>query len=166
MRRVSLSLSFVLLLSTSAWAQLANQTALIGTVTDSAGLVVPGAQVVAVNLGTQSTYETMTNAEGSYTIPFVGIGKYEITITLSGFQTFRATGVEVATNQVVRTNAVMPVGAVVESVKVEASAQVLDTDGASISETIGDRKVVDVPIIGRTVWCLECRGNSVQGGPY
>ncbi|PYR88411.1 MAG: hypothetical protein DMF84_28425 [Acidobacteria bacterium] len=164
MRRVSLSLSFVLLLSTSAWAQLANQTALIGTVTDSAGLVVPGAQVVAVNLGTQSTYETMTNAEGSYTIPFVGIGKYEITITLSGFQTFRATGVEVATNQVVRTNAVMRVGAVVESVKVEASAQVLDTDRATISETIGERKVVDLPIIGRNVWSLASTTPGVLGG--
>ena len=37
------------LLTTSAWAQLASQTALVGTVTDSGGLVVPGAQVVAVN---------------------------------------------------------------------------------------------------------------------
>jgi hypothetical protein len=164
MRRLSLFLSFVLILSTSAWAQLANQTALVGTVTDTAGLVVPGAQVVAVNVGTQSTYQAVTNADGSYTIPFVGIGKYDITITLSGFQTFTASGVEVATNQVVRTNAVMRVGGLAESVKVEASAQVLDTDRAAISERIGERQVVDLPIIGRNVWSLASTTPGVLGG--
>ena len=46
----------------SAAAQLASQTALVGTVTDSAGLVVPGARVVAVNTGTKDTYETTTTA--------------------------------------------------------------------------------------------------------
>jgi hypothetical protein len=102
------------LLAGTAAAQLASQTALVGTVTDSSGLVMPGAQVVAVNLGTKDTYEATTNAEGYYDIQFVKAGKYEITFTVSGFQTFKATGVEVATNQVVRTNAVMPVGAVNE----------------------------------------------------
>jgi hypothetical protein len=164
MRRVSLSLSLVLLLSATAWAQLANQTALVGTVSDSAGLVVPGAQVIAVNLGTQGTYQATTNTDGSYTIPFVDIGKYEITITLAGFQTFTATGIEIATNQVVRTNAVMRVGGVAESVKVEASAQVLDTDRATISERIDERKVVDLPIIGRNVWSLASTTPGVLAG--
>ena len=164
MRRLSLSLGFLVLLSTSAWAQLANQTALVGTVTDSAGLVVPGAQVVAVNLGTQSKYEATTSADGTYTIPFVAIGRYEVTVTLSGFQTFTATGVEVATNQVVRTNAVMRVGGLAESVKVAAAAQVLDTDRATISERIGERQVVDLPIIGRNVWSLASTTPGVLTG--
>ena len=51
-------------------AQLASQTALVGTVTDRDGGVVPGAQVVAVNVGTKDTYETTTNAEGYYQIQF------------------------------------------------------------------------------------------------
>jgi len=62
-------------------------------------------------------------------------GKYNIAVTVNGFQTFRATGVEVASNQVVRTNAVMQVGGVNESVTVESRAQVLDTDRATVSET-------------------------------
>ena len=78
-RRVLLSLGFGLLLTTSAWAQLASQTALVGTVTDSDGLAVPGAQVVAVNAGTRDTYEATTNAEGYYNIQFVRTGTYEIT---------------------------------------------------------------------------------------
>ena len=78
-RRVSSFLGLGLLLATSAWAQLASQTALVGTVTDSGDLVVPGAQVVAVNVGTKDTYEVTTNAEGYYNIQFVRAGRYEIT---------------------------------------------------------------------------------------
>ena len=79
--RALLSLSFSLFLATSAWAQLASQTALVGTVTDSAGLVVPGAQVSAMNVGTRDTYEATTNAEGYYSIQFVHTGTYAITST-------------------------------------------------------------------------------------
>ena len=80
----------------------------------AAALVLPGAQVVAVNIGTKDTYEATTNAEGYYNIQFVRTGNYDITVTLTGFQTFKATGVEVATNQVVRTNATLQVGGVTE----------------------------------------------------
>ena len=117
-RRIAVALGFVLLLTGSAWAQLASQTALVGTVTDSGGLVVPGAQVTAVNMGTKDTYEATTNNEGYYDIQFARPGKYEITVTMAGFQTFKTTGVELNTNQVVRTNATLAVGALTETVNV------------------------------------------------
>ncbi|MCA1651767.1 MAG: carboxypeptidase regulatory-like domain-containing protein [Acidobacteria bacterium] len=163
-RRLSISLSFSLLIATNALAQLASQTALVGTVTDSGGLVVPGAQVVAVNLGTQDTYEATTNAEGYYNIQFPRTGKYEITVTVAGFQTFKTTGVEVANNQVVRTNAVMQVGGVAESVTVAAQSQVLDTDRATVSETIGERAIVELPLSGRNVWSLASATPGVLMG--
>jgi hypothetical protein len=164
MRRLGFCLGLVLAFAPGAWAQLASQTALVGTVTDSGGLVIPGAQVVAINIGTQDKYEATTNAEGYYNIQFVRPGKYEISVTLSGFQTFKATGVEVATNQVVRTNATLQVGAVTESVNVDASSKVLDTDRATISETIDQRKVVELPLSGRNVWSLASTTPGVLGG--
>src|SRR5688500_2596680 len=97
--RLLMALGFGVFLATSASAQLATQTALVGTVTDTAGLVVPGAQVVAVNTGTQDTYETTTNLEGYFNIEFVRPGRYRLTVTLPGFRTVSATGIEVATNQ-------------------------------------------------------------------
>jgi Carboxypeptidase regulatory-like domain/TonB dependent receptor-like, beta-barrel len=163
-RRITLSLGFVLSIAASAFAQLATQTALVGTVTDSAGLVLPGATVVAMNAGTKDTYDATTNAEGYYNIQFVRPGKYDITITVSGFQTFKATGVEVANNQVVRTNATMQVGGVNESVSVEAKAQVLDTDRATVSETISQRAIVELPLSGRNVWSLASTTPGVLGG--
>src|SRR4029453_5987969 len=96
-RQLSASVGLSLLLATSAWAQLSSQTALGGTVTESGGAVVPGAQGVAVNLGTKDTYEVTTNGEGYYNIQFAKPGRYEITVSLSGFSTYKATGIEVAT---------------------------------------------------------------------
>src|SRR6476659_1264158 len=132
--RLALWALLALSCATPAAAQLASQTALVGTVTDSGNLVVPGAQVTAVNTGTKDTYETTTNADGYYNIQFVRAGTYDITVSLSGFQTFKATGVEVANNQLVRTNAVLRVGGLTESVNVEAKAQLLTTDSAVVSE--------------------------------
>ena len=164
MRRLALSLGCSLWFAASAWAQLASQTALVGTVTDQGGLIVPGAQVVAVNAGTRDTYETTTNAEGYYNIQFVRTGTYEISVTLSGFQTSRISGVAVATNQVARTNVVMTVGPVNESIVVAGSAPIIDTDSARISETIGKRAVSDLPLNGRNVWSLASTTPGVLGG--
>jgi Carboxypeptidase regulatory-like domain/TonB dependent receptor len=162
--RISLCVGLTLLLGTSAWAQLASQTALVGTVTDSGGLVVPGAHVVAVNVGTRDTYEATTNSEGYYHIQFVRPGRYEITVTMSGFGPFKATGVEVATNQVVRTNAALQVGSMTDAVTVEAKAQVLDTDRATVSATISQRAVVELPLNSRNVWNLAATTPGVLGG--
>src|SRR6476660_1827150 len=159
------SLSLGLFLTTSAWAQLASQTALVGTITDSDGLAVPGAQVVAVNAGTRDTYEATTNAEGYYNIQFVRTGTYEISVTLTGFQTSRVTGIEVASNQVVRTNVVMKVGQLNESITVVGASPILDTDSAKISETIGKRAVSELPLNGRNVWSLASTTPGVVAAP-
>ena len=163
-RRVASFLVLGLLLTPAAYAQLASQTALVGTVSDAAGLVLPAASVVAVNTGTKDTYEAVTNGEGYYDIQFVRPGRYDVTVTLAGFQTFKATGVEVATNQVTRTNATLQVGTVNESINVEAAAQVLATDRATVSETIGERAVVELPVSGRNVWTLASTTPGVLGG--
>ncbi len=164
MHRIAVTLGLVLVLTAHAWAQLASQTALVGTVTDGGGGVVPGAQVVAVNAGTKDTYETTTNAEGYYQIQFVRTGTYDMTVTLSGFQTFRVTGVEVANNQVVRTNAVMQIGALAESLIVTASAPMLATDTATVSQTVGERAIAELPLSGRNVWSLATSTPGVTVG--
>jgi hypothetical protein len=162
--RLTLWALLCLLCATPAAAQLASQTALVGTVTDSSGSVLPGASVVAVNAGTRDTYEATTNGEGYYNIQFVRTGTYEITVSVTGFQTFKATGVQVTGNQVVRTDAVLKVGGLTESVSVEARAQVLTTDSATVSETIGKRAIVELPLNGRNVWNLAATTPGVLAG--
>ena len=164
MRRISVFLMFGLLLAGNASAQLASQTVLVGTVTDQDGLVIPGAQVVAVNTGTRDTYETTTNGDGYYNIQLVRTGTYEITVALSGFQTSKVNGVEVANNQIARTNVVVRVGQLNESIVVAGSSPIIDTDSARLSETIGKRAVSDLPLNGRNVWNLASTTPGVLGG--
>ncbi|MBA2604667.1 MAG: TonB-dependent receptor [Acidobacteria bacterium] len=159
-----LALAAVVMPATAAHAQLAAQTALVGIVTDTGGGVLPGATVVAVNQGTKDTYEAITNAQGQYNLQFVRPGGYTITVTVPGFQTFRATGVEVTTNQVVRTNAVLQVGALQEEVLVEARAAVLATDRSTVSDTIDERQITELPSRGRNVWQMAEITPGVQRG--
>src|SRR5262245_22459889 len=91
-------------------AQVANQTALVGTVTDATGKSIPDASVSALNTGTHESYSTTTNEQGFYNIQFIRTGLYEITIQQPGFQTFKATKIQVETDQTVRTDVVMKIG--------------------------------------------------------
>src|SRR6476469_3606419 len=99
-----------ILLAVTAFAQVANQTALVGTITDGAGRAVAGAPVTAINTGTGDTYNTTTNEQGLYQIQFIRTGKYELTVAQPGFQTFKAVDIEVGTNQIVRTDIALKIG--------------------------------------------------------
>ncbi len=149
MRRYVRLAAVAALLSIGAYAQIATTTALVGTVTDSTGKVVPGAVVTAVNKGTQDTYNTMTNEMGYYSIQFVRIGTYNITVKHPGFQTFNVSGTTVNTNQVVRNDVVLQIGEVVQTVTVEGASAAIKTDDASVSEIITSRDVADLPLNGR-----------------
>ena len=138
-----------LLLGSSANAQIATTTALVGTVTDASGKVVPDANVTAVNTGTRDTYKSTTNELGYYNIQFVRVGAYDLTVTRPGFQTYKTTGIQVETNQIVRNDVVLKVGELVETVTVEATTPAIKTDDASVSEIVGTRDVADLPLNGR-----------------
>ncbi len=159
-----------LCLSTSAFAQLASQTGLVGTVTDSGGGVLPGATVTAVNVGTGATLNGVTNDAGVYQFNAVPLGRYEITIALQGFQTFKATNIVVGGNQVVRQDAVLSVGELSETVTVEAANTTIQTDRAAVSQTVEARAVTDLPSSGRNVWQMAAttpgvlRGNTTDIG--
>jgi carboxypeptidase family protein len=157
------AMSLVVLLAADASAQLASQTALVGTVKDSSGGVLPGASVVATNINTQDTYETTTNEQGYFNVQFVHIGTYKILVSLSGFQPFNATGIEIATNRVVRRDVTLALGVVVETVQVEAGV-ILATENPTVATTISERAVVDLPLNGRNVWSLASSTPGVLSG--
>src|SRR5262249_8708313 len=132
-----------------ASAQLATTTSLVGTVSDSTGKVIPQAHVTAIETGTGTTYNATTNESGYYSIDFVRIGTYSITAEQPGFQKVTKTGVQVDLNQAVRTNFTLAVGAIAQSVTVEASAPAIKTDDATVSEILGTRAVAELPLNGR-----------------
>ncbi len=146
-------------------AQVANNTSLVGTVTDSSGGVVAGAHVTGVNRETKVSYTGDTNAEGYYSIPFVAPGLYDITVEQTGFQKTIASGVSVQINVAVRTDVALSLGATSSEVTVSAATAALSTDDALLGETIGTAKVENLPMNGRHAMDLAATASNITIGP-
>lgn len=133
----------------SAHAQLATTTSLVGTVTDSSGKVIPGAKVTATEMRTHDQYNATTNGQGNYVVEFIRVGVYSVTVEQSGFQKVTKTNITVDIDQTVRTDITLPVGAISQSVTVEATVSAIKTDDASVSEILSTRAVAELPLNGR-----------------
>jgi hypothetical protein len=145
------ALGIALSIPIPAHAQLANTTALIGTVVDSGGASVAGVTIKAVNQGTQDTYNVVTGSTGDYVIQFIKAGRYNVTATLSGFSSLTQEGLEIDTNQTVRANFTLQVGKVTQNIVVTAEAPAISTDNAAAKETVSSKAVVELPLNGRNV---------------
>jgi hypothetical protein len=120
-----------------------------GTVTDPSGAAVPRAKVVITDVGKGVTYNTVTNESGNYTQPHLIVGTYSVRVEAPGFAAFVQQNVEVQVDSVVQVNAQMAVGAVGETVSVTAEGALLKTERSDISDTMNQRAVSDLPVLGR-----------------
>ena len=91
-----------------------------GTVTDASGAVVPGVDVTVVDEGTQLTRKSTSNAQGSYAIVDLPIGRYTVTFAREGFSAQRYPGILVQADRTITLPAKLAVGSASESVTVEA----------------------------------------------
>ena len=120
-----------------------------GTVLDGKGLAIVAAKVTIKNLGTGVTRTLTTTDAGEFSAQQLDIGPYELTIEKAGF-TSSKTQVVIRSGEVTRLNFALEVGAVTETVSVEAGAEAfLDTASSQISTSISEQDVKALPIINR-----------------
>ena len=146
--RTVLFLTTVCCLSGRATAQTVNGT-FHGTVSDSSGAILPGATVEVKNASTDLVRQTTTTGDGFYTITQLPPGHYSLNASKSGFTTARQADVELLVNQDAEVNFTLQVGAVSQTVDVTAAPPALQTTNATISQVIGSKEVVDLPLNGR-----------------
>lgn len=147
-----------------AHAQLANTTALTGTITDSSGASVSDVAVRAVNPATQDTYNVKTGPDGNFTIQFIKIGTYSVTASKDGFSSVTQDGIQIDANQTVRTNFTLQIGSVSENVVVTAGVPPVSTDNAAAKETVSTRAAVELPLNGRNVLSIATSTPGVLPG--
>src|SRR5256885_253422 len=80
----------------SAWAQATAQIS--GSIQDSSGAVLPGAEVTATQTDTGISRMTISNETGSYVLPNLPLGPYKLEASLPGFRTFVQTGIVLQVN--------------------------------------------------------------------
>ncbi len=146
-------------------AQVANNTSLVGNVTDSGGNAIAGAAVTALNEASRVTYRATTNGQGYYAVTFISPGSYDLTVERSGFATHHQVGITVQQDEKVRTDLVLNVGAVSQSVTVTSATPAIQTDSAAVEETISSRSVADLPMNGRNPLNLAVTTAGVILGP-
>lgn len=137
---------------------------LTGNVTDASGSAIVGVVVKAVNQKTNIARETTTNEQGAYSLPFLGAGDYTIEVAKTGFQTARVNQLALQVGQTVRVDIPLQLGAVTESVNVQASGAVLQTESVAVGTVIDGGKIVDLPLNGRNFVQLAQLIPGVQAG--
>jgi hypothetical protein len=125
--------------------------AIVGTVTDSTGANLDGAQVVLKNNGTNATLTTKAGSGGTYSFLNLNPGSYTVTITNPGFKANTRKDVEVTVGGTSRVDAAMEIGELNQTVTVEATAAPLQTDSASLGGVVSGRQVLESPLNGRNV---------------
>ncbi|MFZ0520960.1 MAG: TonB-dependent receptor [Candidatus Acidiferrales bacterium] len=140
----------LLLLSCCNLSLRAQSTAnLNGTVTDTSGAAIPNAKVVVTNQGTGTQWNAQTNGSGLYVVPSLPPGSYQITVSLSGFQTLVVNDLRLDVATSVTKDLQLTVGAISQQVEVTTEAPLLDTSTTGVGQVINSKTVQEIPLNGR-----------------
>src|SRR6201990_264047 len=120
-----------------------------GTVTDPTGAVVPNAQVTAHNVATGVDTQATTNSAGIYSIRFLPIGQYEVTVTAAGFTTSKLPAFALEVNQTVKFDAHLQPGGTTTTVDVKGDvAPILNANDPTLGITFTANTVKNIPLNG------------------
>jgi len=120
-----------------------------GTVTDSSGARVANALVTLRNANTGVAVNTPTTSTGAYFFGDVLIGTYSLKVTQKGFKTFEANGIQIHVQQTDNLDVQLQVGAATEQITVTTSAALLQTQDATLGQTVNGEAVDNLPLNGR-----------------
>jgi len=139
--------------------------AINGTISDEQKAALPGVTVTLRNEATNAVLTTVTNSEGTYVVPFVPIGRYTLTATLTGFTTAKQADIEVRIGDRLRLDLGLRVGAITEEVTVSSQVPLLEASSASRGQVINRDQVQDLPLLGRNPFMLAQLSTGVQYTP-
>ena len=142
------AMALVFATSTPVTAQTTTAT-ISGVVTDETGGVLPGSQLVVTNVATGVRRSTTADERGRYVVAQLPPGPYEVTVTMTGFETLVRTGMTLAVGQEAVLNLNMRVGAVTEQVTVVGEAPLVNTATSAVAGVVEQKRIEQLPLNGR-----------------
>jgi len=127
-------------------AQTAGTGAIAGIVTDPSGKSVPNTTVTATNIGTGQSRTAITGQDGNYKFSLLPPGNYSIKFSAAGFKTSEVPSVTVNATETSTQNQALQVGAVSESVTVEANVETLQTESSTLGTTVTGSQINALPM--------------------
>ena len=127
---------------------------ILGTATDNTGAVIPGVKVQITNedQGTSSVVETQ--GDGTYYLPNVRPGSYAIRMESDGFRPHEVSNLRLEVGSVLTYDAALEVGALTETVTVEAASPLVETSRGSLAAVVENKRVLELPLVNREVFDL------------
>ena len=135
-----------LLLVPCALVKAQDRGTITGLVMDATGAVVPGARVTLTHPATGQTTTVETNSEGTYTFLSLTAGRYEVTADKEGFRKAQATNVVVQVSTTTRLDIKMELGTVAETVQIESSTPLLQTDRSDLGTVVDNKAIQQLPL--------------------
>lgn len=129
------------------WGQNKNTGEIRGTVVDTSGAVIPGAQVVTMNMDTGLQVDRMTDETGSYIAPYLQAGRYSVTVTKDGFKKFVLSNIDVHIDTL-KVDATLQVGSVSADVEVSTQQPLLETETSDVSSVLSTMEIEALPNVG------------------
>lgn len=138
----------VILATNTAVGQVENAT-LTGTVRDSSGAIVVGAQVTISSTATGQKRNLETGTKGTFVASALPPGVYTLEVQQSGFQTYRRESFTLFVAQVFNLDVVLNPGTLQQQVVVTDTPSPLQTESANLGQVVTHQQVVDLPLNGR-----------------
>src|SRR5690606_949353 len=108
------------------------------------------------------TFKGGSSADGTYVIPALPVGRYEVTATSTGFKTFRRTDIQLEVSQRLRLDITLELGTVSETITVEGEITRVRTEESSLGTVVERRRIEQLPMNGRHVFNLVKLVSGVQ----
>jgi len=141
----------------------AQQNSLItGTVLDKEGAAIPSAQVSLTSKDTGYTSTTESNASGNFSFPALNVGTYDLKVVAKGFETSVQKGLAVNVSQTLHVDTTLVVGAVDQTITVEANALVVQTDSNVLSTLVSADQISEIATENRNFSALVALGLGVS----
>jgi len=137
----------LLAIGASALLSQTDRATLRGTVTDPSGSVVPNAQVLIQQVGTNVERKLTTDENGNYEAPALQPGHYLVKVEIAGFRGYQAEDVLLDAGVTRRFDVALQVGATTESVTVTGGASLIQTENGAISGELDKKKFLDRPLV-------------------
>src|SRR5437773_2470345 len=150
-RLTRLTVAALLLFCAGVQAQESASGGITGEVLDSTHAAIPGATVTVVNAGTNAQRVATTDAEGRFTVPNLPPAGYVLRVELSGFKTGEIKDFTLRNGEIAKPTITLSLANVAENVTVVGQSPLLQVANASVSQTITQKEIEDLPVAGRTL---------------
>ncbi|MGA3350801.1 MAG: carboxypeptidase regulatory-like domain-containing protein, partial [Candidatus Sulfotelmatobacter sp.] len=142
-------------LTTLTVAAVAQTGSMAGTVSDTSGAVIQGAEITVRNLATNESHQASSSSTGTYTLSNLPVGAYEVTVKKEGFKAFHLPSIELTVAQSLTVDPKLAPGSTTEEVTVRADGvQDVDLESSQITNLVDQRQMEALPLITRNPYQL------------